>query len=74
MPCLKCGSPNELHELKGMALTIIPGERDPSIAPGGSGLPVSVFFCGCGFMELYLAQPRMLVGGEAIELPRMHKP
>ncbi len=74
MACLKCGSPNELRELKGLALAVIQAERDPAIAPSGNLLPVSVFFCHCGFMELHAAQPRFFVEGEAIDLPRTNKP
>jgi hypothetical protein len=73
MPCLKCGSSNNLREMKGLALTIVAGERDAAIAPG-TQLPVSLYFCGCGFIELYLPEPRMLIHGEAIDLPRTNKP
>lgn len=74
MPCLKCKSPNPLKELKGLALAVIEKERDPGIAPDGNLLPVQVFYCHCGLMEVYFAQPRVYVNGEAVDLPRDFQP
>lgn len=60
--------------MRGLALTIIPEDRDPAISPGGSHLPVDVYFCHCGFLEVYLAQVRVKVEGEEISASPPRQP
>jgi hypothetical protein len=63
--CPSCNTTNSPKELKGLALTLIPGKH-PQIAEGGTHLPVQVFFCQCGRLELFLENSRAVVEGEPI--------